>query len=162
MVGRLSVDLGQANVLFAPIQWNNQNPNNADASSGRVNTRDAMIEQFNIHYTGLAVPDGLIRQSILIPAGGSQTAGVYLIPGDTAVIIAAALATRPGFTEIVAEVKARGRYGDGTTFVTGTKKIPVDVCVGCYGAPPACPTAGDVLVCCPQYGQTANCKCVAP
>jgi len=158
--GRLSADLAAINELIAPIQWNNQAPSDADTTAGRVNNRDAFIEEFRIHYTGLAnLPDGSVTQTFVVPAASSQTALVELIPPAMVTIIGTAIAAKPGFTEVVAEVKARGRYADGTTFETGGMKIPVDVCLGCFGAAPACPTAGQFLYCCPQYGQTANCKC---
>lgn len=159
-LGRLVADLGAISILYAPVQWNNQAPDNTDTSAGRINSRDAFIEEFRIKYTGvLALPEGRVKQSFLIPAGASQTAIVELIPPDIGVIIGAAIAARPGYTEVVAEVRARGRYADGTTFETGNKIIPIDVCLGCFGARPTCATAGQFYYCCPQYGQTANCKC---
>ncbi len=162
MDGRLSVDVSEVYYLWAPIQYNNQNPSNADASTGRVNTRDARIERFNFHYTGtLAVPDDYVDQTVFIPAAGVTTAGVHLLPPGTVVAMRKALGTPSGFVTVVAEVKARGHYVDGTPFVTGSMRIPIDVCNGCFGPPPACTTAGQVLYCCPQYGQgDAHCKCL--
>ncbi len=161
MDGRESVDVNRAPYLWVPIQYNNQNPSNADPTTGRVNSRDAQIERFEMHYTGsVAVPDAAVDQSVTVLAAGSQTAGVHLIPPATMTILSAALAGSTGFTEIVAEVKARGHYTDGTAFVTGSLKIPVDVCAGCYGTLPTCSTAGQVYQCCPWFGQTANCKCM--
>jgi hypothetical protein len=162
MDGRLGVDLTLVPYLWAPIQYNNQNPNNADPSTGRVNTRDAYIERFDMHYAGaLALPDAQSDQTVLVPAAGSQTAGVHIIPPSMVTIMTAALTGTQGYTEVIAEVKARGHYTDGTTFVTGSMQVPIDVCVGCYGPRPTCTTAGNIFYCCPQYGQSdAHCKCM--
>jgi len=171
--GRLAVDLSITNnylfndSLVWPIEIRNQSPSNADVESGRVNTSDAHITEFQMTYSspGLTVPDGgaaTIRQAIHIPADGTTVAVVSLIPKAYGLSLITAASADP--VEVRVRVKAIGYHDNGIEFETAELEVPVEVCDGCWWSPlpPACKTATDAYLSCPQWGQSAAEKCVTP
>ncbi len=154
--GRLFVDLAVVGELIQQIQINNQLPNNADKTTNRVNTNDAQIEEFRFTYStaGASIPAATVKQSVLVPAAGSQSPFVVVMPAS----ILAVLSGLSLPTEVLVNVSAAGHLKDGSSFVVGPYPIPVTVCSVCTPTL-VCTTAGQVPTCCPQPGQVANCAC---
>lgn len=120
-------------VLF--LQIANQLPNNEDRSVGRTNTNDAHIDETVIEYEGAMGGTQASGSSFRVPASG------------TAVVSASFTLTNAAAGEVLAHLRFRGYYDDGTRFETGDFPIAIDVCAtGC--APVACTTAA-----CPAEGQ---------
>jgi hypothetical protein len=154
--GRLFVDIGVVGELIQQIQINNQLPDNADATTGRVNTNDALIEEFRFTYStaGASIPSTSSPQTVLVPAANSQSPFVIVMPPGIIAVLSALSTPR----EVVVNVSAAGHLKDGSTFVAGPYPIPVDVCSGCAGVT-TCPQAGQLPTYCPQFGQTASVAC---
>ncbi|MBI5068476.1 MAG: hypothetical protein HZB56_09570 [Deltaproteobacteria bacterium] len=147
-IGTIAVDAAQSVQLFLAIEAANQAPKNGDTSGGRVNTADAWLQEIRISYAGpLAIPPAAHRIIQQVPANGTA---VVAFP-----VMDVTATTLGGATEaiVVAKVKGKGVFGDGSEFETAEYEIPVKVCSGCAGAPPTCP-AGEVLATCPgAWGQ---------
>jgi hypothetical protein len=129
-----------------PIQMNNQLKSNADASTGRVNTNDAHVEQYTITYgvPGFALPGSVALTNDTVPAEGNTVVLVEVLPNVTVTQLLVLATATP--TTIVAEVVASGRYDNGNTFETGAYRIALDVCNGCLGI--------DVTTLCVSSGTT--------
>jgi hypothetical protein len=162
-LGTYVIDVGGTDYLFLGIQVNNNLPNNADASSGRLNTNDVFIDTFTVDYevsgvSGVSVPSisGPTQIQNTVPAGGDGVVGVDLLRLDPTTLAAlnTAVAGLPaGETSfrIVATMRLHGVLGDTSKFETAPRKFGVDVCVGCMGVP-AC-GSGKVAAACPQFFQ---------
>ena len=154
---------GAVNRLEQFVQLNNQIPNNAEAEIGRVNTNDFIGEAWVLSFSGLAgVADKVHPANFTVPAGGSQSPVIPIIPEDRMTQIGVAM-TLAGLSQalVVVDVSARGRLVGGQEIETAPFKIAVDVFNADFtGA--ACPTAGDVRWYCPNAGQTASTACEAP
>lgn len=151
------LDVGQSGRLWVVIEMKNQHPNNEDLPSGRVNTGDAFVEEIEVSYIG-GLPDLRYRTQGRIPAAGTTVLSVFPLDGVPATAVAAGTSR-----VVVAKVKAKGTFGDGGTFETAELEIPVTLCNGCLGPPPACVDPAAVLSTCPpdSWGQTpvsAGCK----
>ena len=158
-----AVDVGTGpftNELVQSIQINNQNPRNGDASAGRANTNDAVIEKYRLSYPGAGLPDLDYPATATIPAAGAQSPVVPLIPVEITSLLRAQL-TAGAIQVVLVDLKAEGRYMDGTRFETGVFRVPVDV-VNATFLGSACPTAGDLRSYCPNAGQTSSTSCAAP
>lgn len=168
--------LGFDNELLLWIQWNNQMPDNSDATTGRTNTNTFYIEEYEIAFTTTArtaadaVPPlaAITIPTVTVPAlappvptEGSTVSQVSVIPVEIGQYLQALLPDS-GPAIVIAEVKAIGRLGDDSRFESGTIKIPVEV----YNAQfPGwgCPKDGEfVTAICPNDGQTASVACEAP
>jgi hypothetical protein len=150
------------NGLYFFMQVNNQRPDNSDASAGRVNTADAFITGYELSYSapGVSLPSFSVSAiDGLVPAGGSATPFVTLIPVEASVAMQAALPA--GLTIVDVHVKMKGNYQDGSEFETGDFKVTTHV----YNeAAPfmTCPNATDVITAvCPNSGQTSTWTCEA-
>lgn len=149
------------NQLDLFVQFNNQLPNNADETAGRVNTNDAVIEEYRLDFSvpGLSIPSASYPAYAVIPAASSQTPIVPVIPAATLQIIEGLIATT---AVVTVDIVARGRLMDGTEFEAGPQQFAVDVIDG-TAARPGCSTAGEVVVAvCPHEGQSASVACAAP
>lgn len=149
------------NSLVASIQFNNQNPRNGDVTAGRTNTNDAVIEKYRLSFPGSGVPDVDYPATATVPAGGSQSPVVTLIPPETTDLLAA-LIPDGSIALVVVELRAEGRYMDGTRFETGVFRVPVDVVDELFLGGPACTNTSEVRFYCPNAGQTSSNKCAAP
>lgn len=158
-IGEALVDLGQVNRLWLVVETRNQVVDASDAGAGRRNGQDAHLQEIRVDYGGaLGLANVSTRVAQTIPAEGTAAVSVFLEGLGAAAVPA-------GTTQlVVAKVRGRGVFGDGTSFETPPWEVPVKLCVGCIGPVPACPTAGDVVFTCPPtWGQTPlSAECATP
>jgi hypothetical protein len=134
--------------LVLMVQFNNQLPNNADATMGMANTNDARVQRYEITYTAaVALPSAAMDVQYTVPAAGSSVLAVWAVPPGTA---AAAAISALGSGNVTAHVVASGQYVNGSTFTTGPFDIVFEICGGCLGS---C-TSG---VYCPAPDQSYTC-----
>jgi hypothetical protein len=141
-IGTLALDTSVSSQLWIFIQVNNQLPNNADLSAGRVNTNDAFVTEYEVEYQGAGGGSSMGRvPSSVVPASGSAVISVFLQPPAVA-------------GGVLAKLRLKGHYTDQSDFETAEFEIPITVCQGCLG-PVGCPV-GEVLtsVCPPTAGQS--------
>jgi hypothetical protein len=154
------LDVGTAPDLLLLLQINNQQPNNADTSTGRVNTNDALILEYRIRYEGANLAPVVVPATPdQVPAASSQVSFIPVVPRSTANQLRS-IVTGTSPTTVFAFVKAAGRFYDDRTFETGEYRIPVDVCNGCVGVF-ACVPPKTRLGVCLQDGQlpaTISCQ----
>ncbi len=160
---------GATNFFVMFTQVLNQAPNNADASTGRVNTNDAIITGYELdfasqyyNFAGYFTP-----ANFYVPAAGAVAPEIEYIPAVIAAEMEMALPPYDSLdptalpVPVTVGVRLRGHLLDDREFTTGTFKVTIDV--KNESAPiPGCPTAGDVVYACPNFGQTASYSCVAP
>ncbi|HEU4383077.1 MAG TPA: hypothetical protein VFR85_06165 [Anaeromyxobacteraceae bacterium] len=144
--------------LEVPIEMRNQLADNSDPSSGRINTNDAVIQQFNFEYLiGGNTPVLTASEDVnfTLPAASSKTAIVPVIPAS----LNGLMRTLPAGTAFVVAVRAAGRYADERYFETGPFRVPAGVAT--YSPPLIC-TAPDFLAACPKIGQSGSYACLTP
>ena len=144
--------------LLVPIEMRNQLADNSDPTSGRVNTNDAVIQQFNFEYligSNTPVLTASENVSVVLPAATTKTALVPVIPAS----LNATMSALPAGTQFVVNVRAAGRYADERYFETGPFRVPAGLIT--YSPPLTC-TAPDQLEACPQRGQSGSYACVTP
>ncbi len=144
--------------LLVPIEMQNQLASNADPTSGRVNTNDAVIQQFNFEYLiGSNTPAFTASQDVnlVLPVASTKIALVPVIPAS----LNAVMQGLPAGTQFVVNVRAAGRYADERYFETGPFRVPAGVAA--YSAPVSC-VAPAFLGACPQVGQAGSYACVTP
>lgn len=150
-----------ASELLVPIEMFNQLPNNADLSAGRVNTNDAVIQEWRFEYLlgGILFADATSPDNVVVPAGSHKTAIVPVFPASMNALMSAF----PSGTTFVVNVRAAGRYLDDRYFETGPFRVPAAVKspYTTYAPPPTC-TAPAYAAACPQIGQSATYGCVTP
>jgi hypothetical protein len=155
------IDLSITNQLFLGMEAHNQARDNSDPSSGRINTRDAYVQEIDVSYAGgaLAIPSVASRMQQRVPANGTAVLGILPIPASAGL--------GPGSlgagtsTQVIATVKGKGIFGDGSSFETPEFDVPITICNGCLGATPPCADPTQTLYVCPQDGQqpaTVACK----
>lgn len=139
--------------LVVPIEMFNQLPNNADVTALRVNTNDAVIEQWEFDYavgnpgSYVTFQSASIGTTVVVPAASHTVALVPVVPPGLAVLL-------PYF---VVNVRAVGRYLDDRTFETAP--FGVQVYQATYVPPTLSSCTGYVAVC-PQPGQASTPGCV--
>ena len=156
-----AIDLSITNELFLGVEAHNQALDNSDKASGRINTHDAYVQEIDISYAGgaLAIPSTSARMQQRIPANGTAVLGILPIPAG-----AGLTGGSLGFgttTQVIATMKGKGIFGDGSSFETPEFEIPITICNGCLGAIPPCADPVQTLFVCPQDGQrplTFTCK----
>ena len=144
--------------LLVPIEMRNQLADNSDPTSGRVNTNDAVIQQFNFEYligSNTPVLTASENVSVVLPAATTKTALVPVIPAS----LNATMSALPAGTQFVVNVRAAGRYADERYFETGPFRVPAGLLT--YSPPLTC-TLPDQLEACPQKGQSGSYACVTP
>ncbi len=141
--------------LLVPIEMSNQLPNNADLSSGRVNTNDAVIQQwrFEYVYNGTIFATAAESANFTLPAQQHKVAMVPVVPASLNGLMTGLVGV-----DFDVNVRAAGRYLDETYFETGPFKVPVGVAT--YVPPFTCTTG--TLEGCPQKGQSGSYACVSP
>jgi hypothetical protein len=162
LLGDLTVDLGFTGGTFVlPVQVDNQRPSNA-ARDGGTETATAWIEEYKVTY---ATSNGAVADITFpaparhpVEAAGSTVVVVPFVPairgGDMLALIPAG-----GVLDVSAELRARGHYGDETSFETGPFKITFTVTDGTYGGFACADPTQSFLGACPQEGQTAVYAC---
>jgi hypothetical protein len=171
LLGPLAVDIfnpDSGGSLYWPVQVNNQMEPNNDASAGRLDTHTAWIESYVISYrsTTASIPDIEVGiSSHPVEPGGSTVVIVPVVPPS---VVPQLRLQVTGTADLTAEVNAKGRLADGTTFETGPFTVAVNI------FPNAIPTPTDAdcralsgdpastavyVASCPQPGQTSVIKC---
>jgi len=160
-LGAPVVDFLNSDYTFLyPFQFNNERVNNSSSgTTGGVtdtNTNDATIEQFLMTYEapGYNLPSATSPQFATVPAAGSTTVVVILIPQAAGLALTAALPATQ--TEVIVHFRASGHFADGATFETGEYLVPVTVSHEGLYAP--CP-GGTLVSACPNTGQSAIITC---
>jgi hypothetical protein len=160
LLGTLVVDVSNGSpdgALIWPIQVDNKRPVITDQPGG-TDPAIAWVTDFTLTYSSasVAVPEVTIPspENHPVPANGSSVLIVPLVPPSVATSLAAQIGA--GQTvEIAVDVRAKGHYGDSTTFETGPFRVVVSAGDGNLGAP-VCPADKPVWVgACPQAGQTS-------
>jgi hypothetical protein len=109
------------------LQVGNLVSNNAEPSIGRTNTHDAHIDETSIEYEGAMGGEELVGSNFQVPAAGTAVVSVKMSLG----------AATTG--EVLAHIRFRGYYDDGTRFETGDFPVTVKVTQS-VGGLPVCPT----------------------
>lgn len=153
------------NFLTAVAEVNNQAPDNSDASTGRVNTRDAIIESAKISYSspGLAI-SSVEPQDLFTPVRAAGKSTIFLPIMSTATVqqIIGLLPAGTASVDVIAHLKLAGHYVDGTTFETGTFDIPARVLNEQFDATIGCADPAQVRFYCYYPGMTGKSVCAAP
>lgn len=157
-IGGYVFDSSLADQFWLPVQVNNRLLNNADASAGRVNTNDAHITSFDVTYSGFALASASTTVNFRVQAAGAATVGMYVVPPQ-----AAAVAAPAATHEVVALVKAKGYFEDGTSFETGEFPLAFTWCDGCLSTTFTCVAPDVPTLACGSVGVLpAKFSCVAP
>jgi hypothetical protein len=135
--------------VFLYLQVENQLPDNGNPDIGRLNTNDAHVDEAVIEYEGFPLPKAVVGSNFNIPASETSVVKVEVISSTAGTALGA-------FTgEVVANLRLRGYYDDGTRFETGEFPITVRICSGCVGLScaggPSCPpnSDGQLPISCP-------------
>jgi hypothetical protein len=159
------------------MQVNNQLPNNADPSAGRVNTNDAIIESYEFSFDvrgtfdaigaffQVSIPDLSYPAVSTIPANGSFTPNVPLIPRAQLKAISDEMFLNgddDSLATVIVSLRMKGHLEDGTEFETAEHEYAIDV-IDMIAAAPVCPIAGEeVVAICPHEGQDFTFVCAEP
>lgn len=149
--------------LSQVAQVDNRSPDDTDESTGRVNSKDAIIERASLKFSavGLAITDADVSAVFTpVPAGGTATIFLPLMSAATVAEIAGQL---PLLASAFVTVEARlvGHYADGSFFETGPFNAVVQVVNDTF-VPAGCVDPTQVRVFCYIPGQTGGSECVAP
>ncbi len=130
--------LATGDLLTVFLQVANQLPNNADRSAGRVNTNGAHVDEIATELEGAVGGTQSFGANGYIPAGGRSVVAVPVVVG-TAPLAATG--------EVLARVRVRGFYDDGSRFETAEFPITIVVCADCLSSmcagAPTCPEDGE-------------------
>ncbi len=126
------------------LQVANQLPDNTNAAIGKANTNNAHIDETAVEYDGIALPGFTTSTNFSVPAGGTAVISILVIPATySAVVSAVGTAAGTAGSQIIALVRLRGYFDDGTRFETDDFPVAVKICSGCVGAScggfPTCP-----------------------
>jgi hypothetical protein len=150
-IGFTTLDVGASALdrLWLVFQVGNVAEDTADPDTGRANTADAHIDQAVVEYEGIALPRQVLSLGALrVPAEGTSVITVEVIPDAlNAASTLAAFAPTPDPREMLAILRLRGYFDDGSRFETAEYPIAVRICTGCVGVVCAggatCPPASD-------------------
>jgi hypothetical protein len=158
---------GQPNGLELFTEVRNQMPENDDASAGRVNTNDVIIQGYELDFTS----PYYTRENYFYPANFGLNADsvfapvIKYMPEEISLQLRGALLSAGITTDAVPVtigVRLKGRTVGGTDVETGTFEVTVDVFNEDFPGF-ACPKVGDVITAiCPNTGQTASVACETP
>lgn len=151
-----------ASSFFVPVAIANNLVNNADPTANRLNTHDFEVEELDISYSapGMTIPAATVPMHATIPAASTSVIYAELIPQAVGQFMIGTGALTASFTLVKVSLTAKGKFGDGAVFQTGTSEFPVNVCSGCYAGAPGT-TDGGAGTCatnpvsCPAAGQTS-------
>ena len=145
-----AVASGPSNALVIFVEIQNQLPNNADPSAGRVNTNNFHVEEARVEVeTSVGTATLVNPMQQLVPAAGTAVLGVGLLP---AADYSQLLVNGATSALLTARLKLKGVLDDGSSFESAEFKIPVAICDNCIPANAAC-TAPAVRQYCPASGR---------
>jgi len=142
-LGNPIIDTARTKVLDLPLQVENQLPDNTNRAIGKTNTNDAHIDEAVVEYQGAYTGRAVLEMNAVVFASGSSVIFVQIIPS----VVGTALGAPGTPREVLANLKLRGYYDDGTRFETGEFPVAIKVCT--TGCAPTC-TSG---IYCPHAGQ---------
>lgn len=122
----LDVSTSPAGVLWLLVQVGNQLPNNEDLDVGRTNTNDAHVDETYVEFEGARGGTASVGSNYLVPAEGTAVISVQLD-------LSTAIVPAGGTAEVLAHVRLRGYFDDGSRFESGDFPVLVRVCDGCVG-----------------------------
>jgi hypothetical protein len=149
-LGNPVLDPGLTDYLTLILQLENQLPDNANGNLGKLNTNDAHVDEGVVDYEGALSGSAVVPASGLVKATSTGLIFVDVIPATRGPALVAAPAF-PLFSEVLATIRLRGYYDDGTRFETADFPVTVQVSSGTSAFPESavatCPGA------CPHVGQ---------
>lgn len=160
-----TIDVGLTNRLWMLLQVDNLLPNNANAGSYKTNTNDAFVQEYDVEYVGLPIPNstGSVLGSAMVPAAGSAVISVPAINESVGTLLQGGAIPAGSQVDLVAKLRLKGVLADTTQFETGVFQIPIRVCNGCLGAALTCTAPAVPVYCPPNPGQLpGSSKCVTP
>jgi hypothetical protein len=154
---RLDVGASTAFNMWLYLQVRNQLPDNSDEDIGRTDTNGAHVDEFVIEYEGVDLPETtIVGNPASLLADSITIVKVEIIPDKlNADAVLQALAPTAEPVEIVANLRMRGYFDDGTRFETDEFPVGIQICTGCVGllcgGGPTCPpnAEGQVPFACP-------------
>jgi len=154
------------NGLFFFMEVHNQRPNNASSDQGLNNTADARITEYDLSYgfpgNPYSLPDYTVTAiTVTVPAAGSTTPFVTLIPAELSLQIQSML---PAGSTVLLDIYVRfkGTYVDGSSFETGKFKVATYVHNSVFPGY-GCTNSTDIVTnVCPNPGQTSSWTCASP
>jgi hypothetical protein len=129
-----------------PVEIDNTLPNNADTTSGRINTNDATIQSLEVSYPGTSLPTWNVPATVTVRAAGTSGAVLRLIRVQD---FAALAPSGAGTRQIDIAVRAHGVLGSQDAFTTAWFHVPVIVCNDCLPTSP-CPAGKSYAAACPS------------
>ncbi len=150
-IGTIGLDVSRANQLFLVVEAVNQAARNDDSTAGRVVTGTAYAQEVRVTYAGpLAIPATTYRIAQTVPTNGTSVLAFPVLD------VAGGTTLPAGVTSavVVAKVTLKGVFGDGDSFESPEREIPIvvsDDCLGNACAGGALPTAS-----CPSGVGTAR------
>jgi hypothetical protein len=138
------------------FELRNDLPNNRDQSTGRLNTNDAHVDETIVEYVGPGLGAATLMTQHTVPAGGSTVVRIEVIPQVlNAVTALQAYAPSNVPRDMVANLRIRGYYDDGSRFESGEFPVAVRVCQGCVGS-----ICGGAATCPPRNDGQLPLSCV--
>jgi hypothetical protein len=141
----LDTSASATDALWLLLQVENQTPDNENVDAGRLNTRDAHIDESTVEYEGPAIPKQVQAVNYLVPAESHAVVSVMAIPPGFEGVLDPYGATTTG-RQMLAKIRLRGYWDDGTRFETAEFPVGVKICSGCVGTCPlplTCPPNSD-------------------
>jgi hypothetical protein len=129
------------------VEIHNQAQNNANVAGGQINTQDASLRELVIDYEGVNLPGTTTRLQQSVPASGTAVIGIQAVDAAGVSALRGVVTGTVTSAVVVAKVKGKGVFGDGTSFETSTWEIPFRACRNCTD------TCTVVASGCPHVGQ---------
>jgi hypothetical protein len=158
LIGSALLDVSVSHSAMLFLQVENQLTDNTNKDSGLLNTNGAHVNQVSVSYDQVALPtDNYYVSNMGIPAGSKSVIAIDAVrdlPQNFAALNAGGAANET----LVAKIKLRGYYDDGSNFETGEFTTGIDLCAGCIPLP-QCPAGNRA---CPFEGmEPVGCGTVA-
>jgi hypothetical protein len=127
--------------VWLTVQLENRLEDNSNPDTKRLNTNDAHVDEMVVEYEGVSLPRQVLGVQFSVPAASNTVVSVEVIPAALGALPTLAAYATPVGREMIANLRMRGYYDDGTRFETGEFPITIRVCAGCVTACPAatCP-----------------------
>jgi hypothetical protein len=135
-LGNPLIDTGTASdkALQTFMQFENQAPDNSQKDIYRTNTNDAHLDEAVVEYSGAFSGKAVFGMRGDVPAGGTSVAEVDLVPH----FVGTVLPNYTSYEEVIATLRVRGHFDDGTSFETAEYPVTINLCSGCTPCPGSC------------------------
>lgn len=145
-LGNPTIAADRTTMLTLPLQLENQLPDNSDKNTYRVNTNDAHIDEVAVEYEGAYTGSAEFGSGGTIYASGTSVVLVDIVPHSIGSQLAGP--AWPEYSALLAKLRLRGYYDNGSRFETAEYPVAINVCSGANCAPTC--TSG---LYCPRPGQ---------